>query len=213
MALKFTRVTGDAVTMRASAYGLGSRENRDADYSRLEDFSRNLRERSRSFIDNTRELLDVFYNDETRQLVRDARTVLKGIYRRNEHQFLTDYADIGIAPEVMRRFIVAHPRLRELVRDQRCDGYGVAPAAWNMPARLEDDVAYRAVMRGVAVVPEDETQRCYTDYECGLDFELAEHGIERMSVGEQSDVLATYAVIDTLLDAGIDPTSKAGELL
>lgn len=213
MALKFTRVTGDAVTMRASAYGLGSRDDRDADYNRLEDFSRNLRERSRSFIDNTRELLDVFYNDETRQLVRDARTVLKGIYRRNEHQYLSDYADIGIAPEVMRRFIVAHKRLRVLVNDQRCDGYGVAPAAWNMPQNAEDDVVYRAVKRGEVVVPDDESERCYSDYEYGLDDQLREMGLESMTVGEQSDVLATYAVIDTLLDAGIDPTSKSGELL
>lgn len=210
MALKFRRIEGDAMTMRASAYGMASRANRDDDYSRLNEFTRNLRDRSRGFVEQTRELLDIFYSDETRELVQDANSVLRGIYRRNVVQFLDDHAEIGTAPEVMQRFIVAHGRYREFVRDQRCDAYG---REWDLPARKEDDVYYRAVMNGVVQVPVDDTERCYSDFEYGIGEELKALGVDPLLAMEQVGAVDTYAVMDHLMDLGIDPTSKAGELL
>lgn len=213
MAIKFTRVVGDAVTMRAATYGVGSYDDRENDRDRLSDFTRNLRERSRAFVDTTRDLLDVFYSDETRSLVRDTVSVLKGTYRRNAVQYLTDYTEIGTAPEIMRRLLVAHPRLRELVREQRCSAWNTNGSAWNLPARKEEDVFYRAVTNGKTVVPEDVSEPCYSDFEFGIGAELAEHRFDSLDIMDQIDVADTWAIIDTLMDAGIDPTSAAGELL
>lgn len=210
MALKFQRVRGDAISMRAAAFGTGSREARDDDYSRLQEFTRNLRDRSRGFVEQTREILDVFYSDETREMVRDSVATLTGVYRRNMIAFLRDYTDIGTAPEVQRRYIVAHHRLREFVRDQRCDAYG---QKWNLPERKEEDVYYRAMRNGLVEVPTDETERCYSDFEYGLQDELREAGADPLLLGEQLDGVATWAVMDHLMDLGIDPTSKSGELL
>lgn len=210
MALKFKRVSGDAMTMRAAAFGVGSRDTREDDYSRLQEFTRNLRDRSRGFVEQTREVLDIFYSDETRELVRDSVSVLTGVYRRNMIAFLEDYADIGGAPEVQRRYIVAHHRYREFVRDQRCDAYG---KRWDLPERKEDDVFYRAMSNGVVQVPDDVNERCYSDHEYGLQDALREAGADPLLLGEQIDGVATWAVMDHLMDLGIDPTSKTGDLL
>jgi hypothetical protein len=62
-------------------------------------------------------------------------------------------------------------------------------------------------------VPEDESQPCYSDFEYGIGAELAENRFDSLDIMDQMDVVDTWAIIDTLMDAGIDPTSAAGELL
>jgi len=212
MAIPIDRSKVDAGAFSTMLYGVGDERARERDRRRLEDYGRSLRNVANSFIDSTRRIIDVMYSDETRELARDAVSLLSFSSQNDIMKFMEDYRQISMAAPRHRRFLASHHRYRELVRDGRCNAWGMSRDDFNLPERKEDDIYYRVVHNG-EVREDAETGRFYSEHECGLNDLVASDSGYRVTLREQLDYLDTHKAMDNLMDLGIDPASPTGELL
>lgn len=212
MAIPIDRSRVDAGAFSNMLYGVGDERSRDRDRKRLEDYGRSLRNVASSFIDSTRRIIDVMYSDETRDLARDAVSLLSHSSHNDIMEFMEDYRQISMAAPRHRRFLAAHHRYRELVRDGRCNAWGMSRDDFNLPERKEDDIYYRIVHNG-EVREEADTGRFYSEHEFGLNDQISADSGYRVTAREQLDYLDTHKAMDNLMDLGIDPASPNGELL
>jgi hypothetical protein len=212
MAIPIDRSRVDAGAFSNMLYGVGDDRARERDRRRLDDYGRTLRNVASSFIDSTRRIIDVMYSDETRELARDAVSLLSFSSQNDIMQYMDDYRQISMAAPRHRRFLAAHHRYRELVRDGRCNAWGMSRDDFNLPERKEDDIYYRIVHNG-EVREDAETERFYSEHEFGLNDQISEASGYRVTIREQLDYLDTHNTMSNLMDLGIDPASPNGELL
>lgn len=198
-------IDGDDAVFRASAYGLPDRESLSRSYERLEEYGRSLSTRASNFLGHAKKALDKLHDPSIKRALRRLSSSRRGLFRNNTIQFLDEQLEIAQAPEIMRRWLVAHPRLHRLNLNQRINAWGSKPNTYDLGPVHEPDRYYKAATNGLAKETEDGSW--VTEYEVGACFVDG----DTIDLIEQCDIVATYNVIDDLLDQGIDPTSPEGE--
>lgn len=210
--VKLHFVDGDDTVFQASAFGIPDRRQLEEGYRRLEEYSRNLSDRAVGYLERTRETLTRLFDPSVRRALHALNTSKRGLYRDNVIQFLDDYGEIAMAPDAMRRWLLANPRLRSRYHSQSIEAWGAKPGVFDVNPMNEPDPYWKAIQNGVAKpeVQEDETVRWVTEYEYGAH---TVDGEEELFIEQQLDMLATHALVDAALDEGIDPTSRFLEKL
>lgn len=205
-------IDGDDTVFQAAAFGLPDRHQLEDGYRRLEEYSRNLSDRAAGYLSRTRETLTRIFDPSVRRALHALNTSKRGLYRDNIIQYLDDVAEVSMAPDTMRRWILANPRLRTRYHKQSIEAWGSRPGAFDVTPMNLRDPYWTAIQNGVAKpeVQEDESVRWVTEYEWGA---ATVEGEDELFLENQLDLLATHAVVDSALDDGIDPTSRFLEKL
>lgn len=205
-------IDGDDNVFQAAAFGLPDRHQLEEGYRRLEEYSRNLSDRAVGFLDRTRDSLSRLFDPSVRRALHALNTSKRGLYRDNVIQYLDEISEIATAPDTMRRWILANPRLRSRYHSQSIEAWGSKPGVFDVTPMNAPDPYWKAIQNGVAKpeVQEDESVRWVTEYEWGAHTVAGE---EELYLENQLDLLATHAVVDSALDDGIDPTSRFLEKL
>jgi predicted transcriptional regulator len=210
--VKLHFIDGDDDVFRAAAFGIPDRRDLEEGYRRLDEYSRNLTERAAGYIQRTRDTLTRLFDPSVRRALHALNTTKRGMYRDNVIQFLDAMDEIAQAPDRMRRWILANPRLRGRYHSQSIEAWGSKPGAFDVTPMNERDPYWTAIQNGVAKaeVQEDETVRWVTEYEYGAH---TVEGESELLLEEQLDLLATHDVVDYACEMGIDPTSRFLEKL
>ena len=149
------------------------------------------------------------YSTKAVDIAQAVARSLSGLWLQDTIQPLLDIDKIQEAPDVMKRFILAMPRLRTLYRQQQAVGYSEHYVDGdNTKAVGEEHYTYRRVMDGLAVENEDGEYIC-TSY---LDEILQPD--DELTIQQQVDILATWDTIDIILDSDTmeDPTNPGQTL-
>jgi len=207
MALKVAIVEGDERLFRAAAFGMPDRGAIERTYERLEGFARNLSSRAKEGLTKAREMIGLMYDDEVHRGMRVLDRSSRGIYRRDVVQFLDSQEEIAMAPLEMRRWLLAHPRLRNLFDAQSVDGWGAKRESFDLPLKWSDDPFWIAARNGE--IKADEKGKFYSDFTYGTEDMTG----KKLSGDEQMDIIATMDIMLQVMDDGIDPTSSLAEKL
>lgn len=205
--MKIQFIEGDDAVLRASAFGMRTRDDMERSYSRLEEFGRRLSNRAGEYIDRARESLNRLYDPTVKNALRRLASSRRGLYRENIIQFLQDEMEIAQAPEVQRRWILANPKMRNRARRQLLHLWGAQPDAFDLPAVGEEDPYETAMYNGL--VKQHEDGRFYSEYVvggCVVEGEL-------LDLEEQNDLIATDFIVEESLANGLDCTNPKGESL
>lgn len=206
--MKVSIISGDDRSFRAAAFGMPDRETVERSFSRLEEFSRGLSARAKEGLDRTRTLIDSMYDETVRTSLRLLSRAKRGMYRDDVIQFLDDQTQIALAPDQMRRWLLAHPFIRNRYDKQSIDAWGSKPGQWDLDGKHYEDFYFRAATNGR--VTQNEEGEWWSEYTYGG---CTVAGVGTISLEEQLDILATWDVVDDCIADGIDPTSVMKERL
>ena len=163
-----------------------------------------LNQAQQTFAENARRAYRMISESESANLIRNLGTKLSNIWS-NGIEPLESLEDCQTASEIMQRWIMAQPHLRQLYLDNRVEGYSDQYENLQGNRVGEEQYDYRRVMTGVQVTP-DEGDAYYKLYH-----DTMPEGESVLSVTEQINVLSTWSLIDRLIDEGDeDPTSPYG---
>lgn len=205
-------IDGDDTVFQAAAFGVPDRSQLEEGYRRLEEYSRNLSDRAAGYLTRTRDTLTRIFDPAVRRALHALNVSKRGLYRDDIIQYLDEAGEVAMAPDRMRRWLLANPRLRSRYHSQSIEAWGSKPGVFDVTPMSERDPYWTAIQNGVAKpeVQEDESVRWVTEYEWGGHTVAGE---EELYIEQQLDLLATHAVVDSALDDGIDPTSRFLEKL
>lgn len=206
--MKVSIISGDERSFRAAAFGMPDRESVERSYSRLEEYSRGLSARAREGLQRTRGLIESMYDETVRNSLRILGRAKRGMYRDDTIQYLDDQTEVALAPMAMRRWILAHPFIRNRFDTQSIEAWGSKPGSWDLEGKGYEDFFYRAATNGRA--QQNDKGEWWSEYTFGG---CTVPGVGTISMEEQLDVLATWDVIDDCIADGIDPTSVLKERL
>lgn len=201
-------IAGDNAILSATAFGKKRREDVDRGLDRLRRVGRNLRSGAMEKIERLENNIRRFFDSDIDEALRSVNTRRKVGFRDDVLMFLGNNEEIADAGPRARRWLLGHKRLANLFRQQRIDGWGASKEFLDVEPN-ERDPYYVAVRNGAVEQDAENPEVFYSEYsygDCEVDGEV-------LTVGAQLDLVATYDVIDDLLDQGIDPTSPTGETL
>lgn len=201
-------IAGDNAILSATAFGKKRREDIDRGMERLRRVGRNLRSGALEKMEKLEDNIRRFFDSDIDDALRDVNKRRKVGFRDDVVVFFGTNEAIADAGPKARRWLLGNKRLANLFRQQRIDGWGAPPEFLDVEP-TERDPYYVAVRNGTVEQDAEQPEVYYSEYsygDCEVDGEV-------LTVGAQLDLVATYDVIDDLLDQGIDPTSPTGETL
>lgn len=201
-------IQGDSAILSATAFGRRKRESIDRGIERLRSFGRNLRSGTLDRIERLEKNIRRYFDEDIDEAIRDVNKRRKVGFRDDVIMYLGTAEEIADAGPSYRRWLLANKRLGNLFRQQRVDGWGAAPDYLDVGPN-DRDPYYEAVYNGVVQEDAEQPGVFYSEYCYGGN----EVNGEYLTPGKQVDILATFDVIDDLLDQNIDPTSPTGETL
>lgn len=163
-----------------------------------------LNEAQQSIVQNAQAAYRLMTQNESANLLRNLGTKIANVWSSGIQQ-LYSIDELQTADTIMQRWVMAHPGVRAMYLDNRCEGYGDAYENVQGEAIGRGQYDYRQVMNGVMIAPEegDAYTEFYHDSRSSNDIVL--------SVSEQVDILSTWGLIDRLLEEqDEDPTSPYG---
>lgn len=189
----------------------GEKHPANLDYFRqqTQNIVSNIQDAGRSFFSNLSELNERFNGSEAMRLGRAAMRAAKSIFRPNIISAITDMGDMQQSPNVMQRWIMANPVVRDLYHNQGCDGYADTYIDYHPGKIGEDHYDFRRATEGLVQIDEvtdDWFVKLYPD-------DLYE-GDKHLSLDEKVDIIDTWSIIEMFVRAGKeDPTSASNSNL
>jgi len=179
--------------------------------SQFQNAGRALTEAGARFMGGAKDLFDKFNGDEALRRARALARTVKNAFQRNEIRSIFDLAGAQSANQVMQRWVMANPIVREMYHDQRLDGYSDSYVDMHPGTRGDDHYDYRMVVQGmVREVPkvDDEEEDGWV---ASFYFEDPAEGERALDVSEQADILSTWDYVEAILKIGVDdPTNPLG---
>ena len=107
------------------------------------------------FFQRAFELEHAMVENRAYQMASASMRKIASVFQDDAIRCLTDLGEFQHAPASMRRFIMANPVVRNMWKEQRCDGYNDF-SEYNQELDDEDNLDYCQVMDGVPVVTTDK---------------------------------------------------------
>lgn len=195
---------GGLDTFRSMAYKTPNRDSMEYLERYAGNFSNRISSRVSDYFEQQREIIKPMNFRELRSNTLAALRSLDNLFTIDAIQYLNEIGTIQHAPEVMRKYIMANPRVRRRYHEQRIDGYGENYTD-RYPGQVEhEDPVYRSVMDGI--VQQNEEGDCwYWDYDVAGD----DYNEQDLTLEEKYEILDTWVAVDHLLDENqSDPTSQ-----
>lgn len=115
----------DDIMMATDAISYGPpRKAREYMNRKVEKFLSVVREGSGEFISELRARYDDIRSGETARKLSALTRRLKSVWETNEVRRLVTLNEMRQAPPVMRRWVMANPKIRKLYHNHGCSGYG-----------------------------------------------------------------------------------------
>jgi hypothetical protein len=175
--------------------------------NRFQNFVANARNSDDQFIDSVTERFNNAVENQTLRIDDLFKQRISSVFKTNKIRHLSTISDIQEAPDIMRRWIMAAPVVRERYQNKVMSGYSGKfddPFPNQRPGPRHHD--YRRVMNGIVYREEDElvTHR-YID-----GFNTTE-----LTTAEKAYILKAWSVMEQALKDGdnSDPTSVWNGLL
>lgn len=171
-------------------------------------FSDTLSDVGRQMFSSVQSLYDKFNSDNVLRLAKAARRKVTGLFQQDVIKPLWTIEDIQQATLVMQRWVMAHPELRKMYHEQRCDGYSNTYIDMQPGAVGELHYDYRRVMDGFVQEDDEGTFKITYYYD-----DVSEDDPE-LSLEDKIDVINTWDMISRYLKhTEDDPTSVYGDKL
>jgi hypothetical protein len=163
------------------------------------------------FVQGAKDLFERFNGDEALRRARALARTVKNAFQRNEIRSIFDLAGLQAANQVMQRWNMANPTLRQMYHDQRVDGYSDSYVDMH-PGQIGDDhYDYRLVTNGMVLAVPKQKGEEEEGWKVTFYFEDAVEGDRHLDVSEQSDILSTWDVVEAMLKIGEDdPSNQRG---
>lgn len=159
----------------------------------------------REFMDRSRAAFDHFNGSEAMRFAREAVRSVQGMFEVPRIRQLFTVEDFTKATDIMQRWVMANPNVRNRYFDQRIDGYSDTYQNVHGTDIKEKHYDYRRVMDGIIEFNEEDGWKS-TEY-----VEPLIEGDRDLLFEEQLDILRTWNAVDLLIQLGKDdPTSTVG---
>lgn len=171
-------------------------------------FSNTLTDVGRNMLSSVGSLFEKFNGENALRLAKAARRKVTGLFQQDIVKPLWSLEEIQQAALTMQRWVMAHPGIRKLYHDQRCDGFSDTYLDMQPDVFGEKHYDYRRVMDGLATEDQDGTLNItyYYDDVPDDDPELSLHDVV--------DIRNTWDMIERYLKhTDDDPTSIYGDKL
>ena len=196
-------IEGDIATFNALIYGAPHPNTQQFLYNQYQNPTTVLTAAGQQFIDYGRQIHQQLAESRTVQYVTAVQRAVGAFWQVDAIRPLVSVAECQWAPPTMQRYIMAHPKIRQLYHDQRIEGFqGTYVDLWpedTGPAHYD----YRRLKNGVVEWDDDNHWTATTFFD-----ELAP-GDRELSTFEQDALETTTLSILTHFRAGKDdPTSR-----
>lgn len=165
-------------------------------------------EQAVKFFQEAKKVTDWVTSTEVFQMARNAvKNVFGGteIVRDDVILSLTDLVQFQTAGLMMQRFIMAKPEVKQMYRDQMCDGYSRTYVDPEINGDVKDHYDYRLATDGMFQYQEDNGYKYY-HY-----LDSLKEGDRVLTFAEKVDIQHTWDNMDILMAiSSCDPTDPAG---
>lgn len=200
----------DDRVIHASIHGIVDRAGLNYYRDRLRDVGRTATGLSKKFIDRASEYLEDFDLDGIRDGLHALRDRWGKRWDKDRIYEFDEIGDIQQAKSIMRRWMMANPRIRKLWREDKIYGYGGEfTNSWDT-SEYTDLTDYRKVMQGAYVgTDEEDLFITFMDVLAEVD-----EDVETLSFIERETIRAAWALAEEHLNNGLqDPTSPFKAML
>lgn len=150
-------------------------------------------------------LTEKFTGSEAMRTLKAFSRQFVGAFGSNDFRPISDIGSMQNAPDVMQRYIMANPTVRQLYIDGRVDGYSETYVDnTNKVGIGRDHYDYRKVTNGYFM----EKESGVTNY-----YHLPEDNDTPLTLKQQEIILETWHNLDSMLDGDEDPTDIWNGLL
>ena len=176
--------------------------------SQFTNFGSILNDAGRSFMEKGRAVFDHFNGANAIRFAREAVKSVVGIFDVPRIHALSTLTDLQGCNDLMQRWVMANPVVRQKYFDQRVDGYSDTFTNIHSKDIGESHYDYRRVMDGIAVFDAEGDWTC-TEY-----VEDLLEGDRDLIFEEQLDLQRTWSAMEIIMAIGKeDPTSSTGGTL
>lgn len=171
-------------------------------------FSDTLTDFGKQMFSSIHSLYEKFNGENALRLAKAARRKVTGLFQQDVIKPLWTLEEIQQATLSMQRWVMAHPELRKLYHQQRCDGYSNTYLDMQPDAIGEKHYDYRRVMDGLVQEDEDGTMQITYYYDDVPDDDV------QLTLSDKVDIINTWDMISRYLKyTDDDPTSVYGDKL
>lgn len=165
-------------------------------------------EQAVKFYQEAKKVTDWVTSTEAFQMARNAVKAVFGntdIVRDDVIMSLTDLMQFQTAGLLMQRFIMAKPEIKQMYRDQMCDGFSKTYVDPEINGDVKDHYDYRLATEGMIQFQENDGYK-YTHY-----LDSLKEGDRLRTFEEKCDIQHTWDSLDILMAvSSCDPTDPAG---
>lgn len=111
--------------------------------------------------------------------------------------------NLGLANNIMQRYIIAQPEMNTLYKKEMCYGYQDSYVVLEEGMYGKDNIEYRRVMDGVLEFEDTEEGEGYVTYYVQDDEDIYPEELSRL---DKISILDTWNSVDISIGKGIDPT-------
>lgn len=171
-------------------------------------FSNTLTGVGKQMFSNIQSLYDKFNGENVMRLAKAARRKVSGLFQQDVIKPLWSIEEIQRATVNMQRWVMAHPGLREIYHQQRCDGYSNTYVDMHPGDVGEKHYDYRRVMDGFVQEDDEGTFKVTYYYD-----DVPEDDVD-LTLRDKVDITNTWDQISRFIKhTDHDPTSVYGEKL
>ncbi len=171
-------------------------------------FSNTMTDIGQRMFNSVQNLYEKFNGENVLRLAKAARRKVTGIFQQDVVKPLWSIEEIQQATLVMQRWVMAHPGLRKLYHEQRCDGYSDTYVDMQPDSIGEKHYDYRRVMDGFGTEDSDGNLQFIHYYDDVPDDD------PELSIHDRVDIVNTWDMISRYLKhTNHDPSSIYGDEL
>lgn len=204
-------VNGDRMVFHNMVFGQTHPATREFVHSMMMAPTHMLTQTGQAFMNQAQQVYNAVQQSDAVRLAKAAKRRLETMWSGNHIVELRDIGQMQNAPQVMQRFIMACPEIRDLYHKQLCDGYSDTYVDHNPGVIGEEHYDYRRVMDTMDIAGNCEQY----DYRC-INYDDPETSSTVFAMDGELIYMDRLAIVSTWdnirahLAAGLkeDPTSK-----
>ncbi|MND14826.1 hypothetical protein D3C81_193550 [compost metagenome] len=196
-------IEGGALAFNELAYAPRAPETLQFLQDQAAVFSQNLTATGRAFMQTATAKWDQYFGENAMRAARAAVRSVQTMWDADVIRTLTSIAQMQHAPQVMQRYIMADPFIRDMFLQQKLDGYSDTYVNKHGNAVGHAHYDYRRLMNGVVQEREDGAWEAWTFWE-----EL-EPGDVELKFDEQFELIDSIGnIVRKIRQGKDDPTSR-----
>lgn len=201
-------VYGDTADVNALIYQLPHQNTVNFIQQRMQDASQRIVGAGQQFFNQARDLYDRFAGEAAIRKAKAAKRAMGSLWDDNEVRTLSNVEELQAANNVMRRWVMANPMIRDMYKKQQIEGYDTLyKDPFPDEASGEDNYDYRRVMNGIVEefvdTDGEDNWRATTWIE---DLLPEDHELDFL---DQNEVLCTWEALENIVRRRKDdPTSR-----